>query len=199
MRQEVNLLSAELQPPKQWLSLGELLCVIGAVAVVLAVTSGVQSVRAHAAVAALAQLQHDIAQTSARNEAARAARDNDPATAALKSDIAALAAEQRNNAQLLATVTGRNLTNATGFAPYLEALARNHRDGLWLNKVAIDADTGSIDLAGRALEADLVPEWLQQLHDRSVFAKSVFSGLTLAAAEATATDDAVGFSVRGRQ
>lgn len=199
MRQEINLLSAQLQPPAQWLSLNALLRVVGGVAVVLAMTSGVEFARSRAAAGELAQLQHDTAQTSARNEAERAARDNDPATAALKSDLAALTAEQRGNAQLLAAVTDRNLTNSRGFAPYFEALARHHRDGLWLSRVAIDAETGSIDLAGHALEADLVPAWLQQLRDTAVFAQSVFSSLTVAAAEATARDDAVGFSVRGRQ
>ena len=194
MKQQINLLSADLLPPREWLGFNLFVAIVGGVALTLALLSGAQGARAAYTRSAISAMHREVGALLARNESVRVRRENDPALRALTGAIAALAAERRSNERLLTLVGNGHNARATGFATYFEALARSHVDGLWLNKVVIDADAHNIDLAGEARAPDQVPAWLIRLRDSSAFAKSIFSGLALTYVPA---DDNVGFSVRG--
>ena len=56
----------------------------------------------------------------------------------------------------------------TGFAGRLEALARRHVDGLWIDAVLLSGANGSMSIAGATLDADIVPRYLQNLARDSV-------------------------------
>ena len=203
MRQEVNLLGAELVPRAEWLSIGQFLGLVLGTGLLLAAASGVQLVRTAQAGAMLTDTQRALASLHGNNEVTKHQRDHDPMVQALRNEIDALTQAQQSNGRLLALIGGQSTTNAGGFATYFEALARNHLEGVWLSKVAIDGNTGSIDLAGQATEPNAVPTWLNQLRDSSVFAKSVFSGLAVTAAapaepgKGEAVSNGVGFTVQG--
>ena len=51
----------------------------------------------------------------------------------------------------------------TGFAGRMEGLARRHVDGLWIDSLMISGTNGSMSIAGATLDADIVPEYLQNL------------------------------------
>lgn len=65
--------------------------------------------------------------------------------------------------ELLDALRDEPLSDSDGFSPQLAALARAHRDGVWLTELAIDGTTGAIELAGRALSADRVAAYLKML------------------------------------
>ena len=48
----------------------------------------------------------------------------------------------------------------TGFASRIEALARRHVDGLWIDGLVLSGTTGSMTLQGATLDADTVPAYL---------------------------------------
>jgi hypothetical protein len=50
-----------------------------------------------------------------------------------------------------------------GFAARLEALARRHIDGLWLDRLSLGSDAGMMNLGGVTFDPDLVPRYLQSL------------------------------------
>jgi hypothetical protein len=50
-----------------------------------------------------------------------------------------------------------------GFSPRLEALARRHVDGVWLDRLVLGSDSAKMNLSGTTLDADLVPRYLQNL------------------------------------
>lgn len=51
----------------------------------------------------------------------------------------------------------------TGFAARLEALARRHVDGLWIDAIVLSGTDGAMTLSGATLDADNVPLYLQSL------------------------------------
>jgi Tfp pilus assembly protein PilN len=63
---------------------------------------------------------------------------------------------------------------ATGFAPRLEALARRHVDGLWIDAIILSGANGSISLAGATVDADNVPRYLQNLAQDAVLTGTRF-------------------------
>lgn len=61
-----------------------------------------------------------------------------------------------------------------GFAPRLEALARRHIDGLWIDAVILSGTNGSMSLAGATLDPDIVPRYLQNLAQDAVLTGTRF-------------------------
>jgi hypothetical protein len=51
----------------------------------------------------------------------------------------------------------------SGFSSRLEALARRHVQGLWLDRLVLGGDSAKMNLSGATLDADLVPRYLQSL------------------------------------
>lgn len=79
----------------------------------------------------------------------------------------------------------------TGFAERLDALARRHLDGLWLDYLQLSGADGSMALAGATLNADLVPEYLQSLARDQALNGARFDDFVIERARsATAKDEA---------
>lgn len=62
----------------------------------------------------------------------------------------------------------------TGFANRLEALARRHVDGLWIDAIVLSGANGSMSLAGATLDPDIVPRYLENLAHDAVLAGTRF-------------------------
>lgn len=68
--------------------------------------------------------------------------------------------------------------------PRLEALARQHPEGLWLTGVELGAEGDSLRLQGRALSARLVPTYLERLSG-----EPVLEGLSFRQVQVQSTED----------
>ena len=76
-----------------------------------------------------------------------------------------VAARKRALDVLQAGAAGQTL----GFAARMEALARRHVDGLWIDSLVLSGTNGSMTLQGATLNADTVPLYLQGLaHERAL-------------------------------
>lgn len=81
-----------------------------------------------------------------------------------------LAERQRALDMLQAGAAGQT----TGFATRLEALARRHVAGLWLDSVRLSGTNPAMSLQGATTNPDLVPLYLQSLADDPVLAGTRF-------------------------
>jgi type IV pilus assembly PilN-like protein len=66
-----------------------------------------------------------------------------------------------------------------GFAARLEALARRHVEGVWIDRVALSGSTEAMSLGGATFDPDLVPRYLQNLSQESVLAGARFDQLAI--------------------
>jgi hypothetical protein len=81
------------------------------------------------------------------------------ADAELRTLNSRLVAQQR----LIDVLREQPLGTTKGFSAYLAALGRQHTSELWLTDFAINGGAGALELGGRSLRAELVPEYLQRL------------------------------------
>jgi len=65
--------------------------------------------------------------------------------------------------QLIDVLRDNPLGNTSGFSDRLAALARQHREGLWLTRIALNGGSGEMQLAGVSVDPALLPEYLQGL------------------------------------
>ena len=61
----------------------------------------------------------------------------------------------------------------------LEGLAQRQHSGLWLNRIRLAHHGREVELSGRAVTPELVPDYLQWLSDEGVFSGQAFSRLRL--------------------
>lgn len=68
-----------------------------------------------------------------------------------------------------------------GFSGYLRALARQDLEGIWLTDIVIGHGGATIGLQGNALQAELVPQYMQRLGQEAVMKGKSFSTLEIGA------------------
>ena len=67
----------------------------------------------------------------------------------------------------------------TGFAARLQALARRHVDGVWIDRMALSGSTEAMSLGGATFDPDLVPRYLQSLAQDAALAGARFDELAI--------------------
>lgn len=83
---------------------------------------------------------------------------------ALLDEIARVDARVKGWQELLERLRGAGIGNIEGHAGFLEALAREHADGVWLTGVAIGGAAGGFSIRGRVLRPELLPGYIQLLN-----------------------------------
>jgi hypothetical protein len=103
--------------------------------------------------------------------------------AQLESEIAKLELELRQAQEAMAALKGGAFGNRQGFADYLRAFSRQSVDGLWLTAFSISG-AGELEIRGRVLRPDLVPNYIQRLNREKVFAGRSFARFEMSRPEA---------------
>ena len=185
MSQQINLYSPIFRRQKKYFSadtmLVALLMVLGAMGAL--VTYATMQVRA---------LEAQAAQTSAQlksetNRLTAMVADKSGETRAkarevrLKEAESALESKKRFTAALASDALG----NTRGFSETFRAFARQAMDGLWLTQISVDGDSKGLSLTGRALRAELVPEYVDRLRRESTLRGYSFGSLEISAESST--------------
>jgi len=79
----------------------------------------------------------------------------------LDARIAELEARVQSAEQLLGPTA--SLRGTQGYADALRALARQRLEGVWLMSITLTGDSGELSLVGKALRAELVPQYIDRL------------------------------------
>jgi Tfp pilus assembly protein PilN len=98
-------------------------------------------------------------------------------SSALEAEIAQAQADVTARRQVIDQVEKGDLGNTKGYSAYFRALSRQIVDGLWLTGFRIDG--GEIELRGRALRPELVPEYIARLGREPVMKGKSFSTLEM--------------------
>jgi hypothetical protein len=169
MRQQINLYQPIFSREHKQLSAVTLVSVLGVVVVTLLGASFYANRR----VGELAQQVEVMRERAAQQEQMvaqmgelQASRGNSAEIEArVKQLTETVAARKRALDVLQAGAAGQTV----GFAARLEALARRHVEGLWIDNLVLSGTNGSMTLQGATLDADTVPVYLQGLaHERAL-------------------------------
>lgn len=169
MRQQINLYQPIFNREHRQLSGATLITALGVVVVTLLGLS----LYGHHSAGQLAQEVESMRARAAQQEQVvakvgelHAARGNPvEIEARVKQLSETVAARKRALTVLQAGDAGQTI----GFADRLEALARRHVEGLWIDSLVLSGTNGSMTLQGATLNADTVPVYLQGLaHERAL-------------------------------
>lgn len=105
-----------------------------------------------------------------------AARQEDPDLVAA---MRTLDHEVKQRRQVLSQVETLVIADGRHFSAYLEALARQTLDGLWLNTIDLGRSASDIRLTGTARAGERVPQYLQRLSAEPAFNGSEFHSFAL--------------------
>ncbi len=78
----------------------------------------------------------------------------------------------------------------TGFAQRMEALARRHVDGLWLDQMILSGTNGAMTLRGATIDPDVVPQYLRSLSAEPALAGTRFDDFVIERPSKLTTADA---------
>ena len=185
MYQQINLYQPIFRKQRQ---------IFSAVAMVQAlavVTVGLLAIYGYA-LAKVGALEAEVVQLESRENALNLQllridpTASDQRRAELESELRRLTATLLDQQRLIDVLKEQPLGGTEGFSAPLSALARQRTPELWLTQLAINGGTGAIELAGRSLRADLVPEYMQRLGTEGALAGQRFDRFEIARDEATA-------------
>ena len=94
--------------------------------------------------------------------------------AELEAELKRLNATLESQQRLIEELRKQPLGRAQGFSGYLAALGRQRTPELWLTALAINGGTEAIELEGRTLRPELVPEYMQRLGREAALAAQRF-------------------------
>ena len=86
---------------------------------------------------------------------------------------------------VLGLVQGSTLGDKLGFSRYLGSLARQDTEGLWLTRIQLSALGDKNQLQGKALRAELVATYLQNLTEEPAFSAQRFNQFQIDGPEQT--------------
>jgi Tfp pilus assembly protein PilN len=179
MRQQINLYQPIFRRERKTLSAVTVAATLGVVVVAL---TGFSLYTARGVV----RLETEVAQLTEQQEKqqaqmakvgelfSRQARrsDVDARVKALKSTLS-------ERTQALAVLQSGAAGQTSGFASRMEALARRHVNGLWIEGLAMSGTHSTMSISGGSVDADIVPVYLRSLSSEAVLSGTRFDDFVI--------------------
>lgn len=175
MKQSVNLYTEAFRPSREWLTLGRALSLVAAVLLVVGGIGGVLRYQLADAQARLSDLERRETQKQQAMETLQGRVEARQKDSALEQQIARLEQRVQDRRRLVERADSVAQANSEGFSPYLEGLARQTLEGLWLTRIRVDLMHDRLGLTGRTRNGQKVPQYLQRLQEEAVFAGRRFA------------------------
>lgn len=179
MRQQINLYQPIFRREHKTLSAVQVAATLGVVAVALTVFSLYTARSSDRLAAEVAQLteqqQNQQAQLAKVGEAlSRHARRAD-----VEARVKALTATLNERTAALQVLQSGGAGQTSGFASRLEALARQHVNGLWIDGLAMSGTHSTMSITGGSVDADIVPIYLRSLSGEAVLSGTRFDDFVI--------------------
>ncbi len=110
---------------------------------------------------------------------------------ALLDEISQLEQKEVMQLQILQTVNQSSASPDKGYAALMRAFAKQSMDGLWLTSFNFNSKSEKLNISGRTLQADLVPEYISRLRSEPALKGKLFSALNMSLPKAEASKTSV--------
>lgn len=191
MAQQINLYNPALRRQREWLSFANVVAVAAFFALTLGAVGftyqaqtrarldAIQALepRLNAARTAVVQLGVQAAANADGGAAERALTDQKQQLAMRREVLAAL--------QDGAGIDSLRGQATVGFSDYLRGLARQTVQGLWLTGFAVGPGGNGLEVRGRMLVVDRLPEYIKRLNAEAIFKGRQFVSLDISRPEKT--------------
>lgn len=178
MGQQINLYNADLRHKREWLTLGNLVAASLAFALLLGAAGATLRYQTKSVADQAKAVDADLAKARADLVKAAAAANTGGVEAELKSLQESLVA-RREVLAALRQGAGLSPNATTGFSDYLRGLARQTVNGLWLTGFAVGQGGEGMEIRGRMLVAERLPDYIRRLNGEKVFQGRQFVSLSV--------------------
>jgi len=185
MSQQINLLNPSLIKQKDFLNPNTIVITLG---VLLAFMLGYYSYaqkQLSMLTAQRSQTAQELLATQATLQQTTLLHTPHAANKALVDQIAQLEQKEAMQQQILQTVNQSSATPEKGYAALMRAFAKQSLDGLWLTSFSIDSRSEQLNISGRTLQSDLVPEYIARLGNEPALKGKLFSALNMSLPKTT--------------
>ncbi|EGN74910.1 Fimbrial assembly protein (PilN) [Idiomarina sp. A28L] len=177
MKHTINLFQQDLIPEEQWLTLSKVLIVIAVLCGLLGIWKAGLMVQANGIESQVAEqrvvLNEQQQQLATLSEQLRLQAPNP----VLQADVGRLENQIATRQYLLAEFQRRGQIKQHDYAGLLTDLALLHRDGVWLTRIHQDRD--QLNLHGHAVNASILPQWMQSFKESTVLSERRFNMVEL--------------------
>lgn len=120
------------------------------------------------------QLEVEILQTKQKEMTERLAETSKKfgakrKSAVLEAEVKTATVELETKRKIFDAIDDIPQISSKGFAAFLEGMARQHINGLWLTGFKISDGGNEMNISGRSLDPGLVPAYLKKLSSEQVF------------------------------
>lgn len=179
MSKQINLFNPALRPQRVVLPASQMLGVWALVLVLCGVWAGYEQMRASRLTAEAKSLaaREESLQTEIKTLGAQLGARKVSAEVEARLRERELVLKDRHEAMSVLEAGG--LGDTTGHSRYLRAFARQSVGGLWLTGLTVTGAGSDIQIEGRTLNAELVPDYLKRLSKESVLSGRSFNDLSM--------------------
>lgn len=179
MRQQINLHQPIFRRERKSFSAVMVATTLGVIAIMLTAFTAYTT-------RSVGRLQQEVAQLTAQQAQqqsqlvkvaelhSRQARRSDA-----EARVRGLAATLSERTQALQVLQSGAAGQTSGFAARLEALARRHVDGLWIDALAMSGTQSAMSISGSSVDADIVPVYLRSLSGEAVLSGTRFDDFVI--------------------
>jgi Tfp pilus assembly protein PilN len=182
MSQQINLLNPSLIKQKDFLNPNTIVITLG---VLLVCLLGYYSYAHKQLTAQRSQTAEALLATQASLQQTTLLHTPHTMSKALVDKIAQLEQKETMQQHILQTVHQSSATPEKGYAALMRAFAKQSLDGLWLTSFSIDSASEQLNISGRTLQSEFLPEYIARLGNEPALRGKLFSALNMSLPKAT--------------
>jgi hypothetical protein len=179
MRQQINLLNTALIKQKDYFNPTNIVITLGLMCVLMLGYYGFAKYELSKLNLARSQAAEKLSSMDAALKQATVAHKVQAPNKALLDEISQLEQKEKMQQQILQTVKQSKANPDIGYAALMRAFAKQSIDGLWLTNFSFDSKSEKLNISGRTMQADLVPEYISRLSLEPALKGKLFSALTM--------------------
>jgi len=179
MSQQINLLNPALIKQKDFLNPNNIAITLGLLSVLMLGYYGYAQKQLSLLILHRSQIAEELSATQAQLKQTALLHTPHELNKGLLEQILQLEQKKAMQQQILQTVDQSSATPVKGYAALMRAFAKQSIDGLWLTSISIDSNSEKLNISGRALQADLVPEYISHLGNEPALKGKLFASLNM--------------------
>ena len=179
MSQQINLLNTSLIKQKNFLNANSMAIMLGLLLVLMLAYYSYAQKQLSLLILHRSQVAEKLPVIQAQLKQATLLHAPHALNQALLDQIMQLKQKEVMQQQVLQTVNQSSATPDKGYAALMRAFAMQSLDGLWLTGFSIDSHTEQLNISGRTLQADLVPEYITRLRNEPALKGKLFAALSM--------------------
>jgi len=179
VNQQINLVNLALIKQKQFLTLNSIAVILGVITIAMLAYYAYIKSEVNSLSMQRQQVANELIKTQTELKAITALhmpRDKD---SALEKQIETLEESEKVQQKILNTLNQSSKIPTNSYAALMRAFAKQNIDGLWLTGFSVDSQTDTLNIQGRALRGDLVPQYINGLSNEPALKGKLFSSLNI--------------------